>query len=136
VHASFRDGSIYAPHPHEVRVHADLDGFTVNGYDRADLLGVDILPLCERGYGLRVPFSLHPDEPGWADEIRPRLEAAIRQAIAVVDELRRHPDRVCGAARQPSADRGVDRKRCARPASHVGGIGQWARHASPGQVWD
>lgn len=81
--------------PLTVCVFATLDGFHVNAYGKqTGFFGPDLLPLSDRGLGLTVLNRMHPIDPGWADDIRPRLAAAVRVAGLAVAAHR--DGNVCG----------------------------------------
>lgn len=121
-----------------VGVNADLDGFWINAFDSGRGFGPDLIPLGDHGLGFGVRYAHHPSNPEWV-EIRPRLEAAVRFALAAVAAHRE--GRVCGVA-HPNPGK-YSRWACRRPAGHdtadpVTPAGnRWDLHAmTSGHVWD
>lgn len=115
-----------------VQVLAIGQGFIVNAYGHPTYLGAERLPLGEYGMGISIGLP-HPQDQGWAEQARPLVENAVREALAL---LAAHSSgRVCAS---PHPDQSNEYGwKCERAAGHDQLDGWRGDHAmSAGHLWD
>jgi hypothetical protein len=134
INLATNSGRSLCPGPLAVGVVTVLDGWIVNPYGPHTILGPELLPLGPAGMGMECG-SAHPvGTPRWVQEAKPRLLAAVREAVALV--LAHAAGRVCHDP-HPAPVKPEYGWRCQRERGHETREGWRGQHAmSASHLWE